>query len=81
MVDDLRCCLNWYRESDAQSAHWFHKLGKVCNGSLVAKARCTSRNIQLIRLACLTDGLDVTIERENVVKRDRKIILYIVKHK
>ena len=32
-------------------------------------------------LACLTDGLDVTIERENVVKRDRKIILYIVKHK
>ena len=28
--------LNWYRESDAQSAHWFHNVGKVCNGSLLA---------------------------------------------
>ena len=37
MIDDLRCCLNWYRESDAQFAHWFHNLGKVCNGSLLAK--------------------------------------------
>ena len=37
LVDDLRCCLNCYRESDAQSAHWFHNLGKVCNGSLLAK--------------------------------------------